>query len=326
MAKKYKDSVFKPIDLRKLRTYSIRKRKHRISLKQFVRLTKPPKGFNRWLDRLPNLLASQDFNRLINAIVKAYKNRRMIGVGLGAHIIKCGLSPIIIDLMKRGIVKAVAMHGATAIHDYEISLIGASSEDVTESLPKGKFGMAKETAQAFARAASQAVSKDIGLGRAFGNLIRADKNPYANYSILAQAAKMNLPTTIHIALGTDTVHMHPGVSGKDLGESSLYDFRLFTSVICNLNKGVWLNLGSAVILPEVFLKAFSIARNLGRRLDDFTTANLDMIQHYRGRINVTGRPTTKGINLTGHHEIMLPLLYWGILSRLPFTPLEIRKS
>lgn len=306
----------KPLNLSKLRTYSIRKRKNLVSLKQFVRLSKPPRGFVRFLDGLPRLLAGQDFNKLINAIIKAYKDNRMIGVGLGGSIIKCGLAPIIIDLMKRGIIKAIAMHGASAIHDYEISLIGASSEDVAESLPKGKFGMAKEPAQAFARAACQAVAKGTGLGRALGNLIRTDRNPYANYSILAQAAKMSLPATIHIALGTDTVHMHPEISGEDLGKSSLTDFRLLTSVICNLNKGVWLNLGSAVILPEIFLKAVSMARNLGKRLDDFTTANLDMIQHYRPRVNVTGRPTTKGINLTGHHEIMLPLLYWGIRSRL----------
>lgn len=307
-------------DLSRLHTYSIRKPKHvaslKVSIKQFARLSNPPKDFVRFLDGLPQVLAGQDLNKLINAIIRAYKSNRIIGVGLGGGIIKCGLSPIIIDLMKRGIIKAIAMHGASALHDYEISLIGKTSEDVAESLPKGKFGMAKETAQAFARAAYQAASKEIGLGKALGNLIRSDRNPYTNYSILAQAAKMNLPATVHIALGTDTVHMHPGISGEDLGRSSLTDFRIFTSVICNLNKGVWLNLGSAVMLPEVFLKAFSIARNLGKRLDDFTTANLDMIQHYRPRANVTGRPTTKGINLTGHHEIMLPLLYWGILSRL----------
>lgn len=314
--KKQKGSVFKPLNLSKLRTYSIKKRENLVSLKQSVRLSKPPRDFARFLDSLPQLLASQNLNQLINTIVRAYKSKRMIGIGLGAHIIKCGLSPIIIDLMKRGIIKAVAMHGASAIHDFEISLIGATSEDVAESLPRGKFGMAKETVQAFTRAARQAVAQGIGLGKTLGRFIVMKKNPYANYSILAQASKLNLPATIHIALGTDTVHMHPDISGEDLGKSSLTDFRLFASVISNLNKGVWLNLGSAVILPEVFLKAVSMARNLGARLDDFTTANLDMIQHYRSRINVTGRPTTKGINLTGHHEIMLPLLYWGILSRL----------
>lgn len=311
-----KKQSFTPIDLNRLRTYSIFRRKNLVSVKQFARLTDPPKGFAKFLDSLPDILAGRALNRLINAIVKAYRDGRLIGVGLGAHVIKCGLSPVIIDLMNRGIIKALALNGASAIHDYEISLIGATSEDVKESIKTGKFGMAKETAYGMARAAQYAMDNNIGLGQALGNLIREERNKFADYSILAAAAKLKIPVSVHVAIGTDTVHMHPVTSGETLGAATLFDFRLLASVIGHLNKGVWLNIGSAVILPEVFIKAVSMARNLGHRLNDFTTANLDMIQHYRPNMNVTGRPTTRGINIIGHHEIMLPLLRWGILSSL----------
>ena len=313
---KSKHSVFKPVDLTKLKTYPIRKRRNLVNIKQFARLSNPTTGFAKFLEGLPGILAGGDFKQLVSAIVQAYKGKHMVGAAIGAHVIKCGLSPVIIDLMKRGIIKAIALNGAGAIHDYEISLIGATSEDVSDAIKNGKFGMAEETADFFARAAKYAVKNCIGLGDACGELILSDKNPYSDYSIIAQAARLKIPLTIHIAIGTDTIHMHPNIDGGELGEATLADFRILTSVVCGLNKGVWLNIGSAVILPEVFLKAVSIARNLSHPLNNFTTANLDMIQHYRGRVNVTGRPTSHGINLIGHHEIMLPLLRWGILSRL----------
>ena len=306
----------KSIDLDKLKTYPIRQRRNLVNIKQFARLSPPPRGFRRFINELPDILAGRDFKQLIEAIAKAVKQGKIVGVALGAHIIKCGLSPVIIDLMKRGVIRAVAMNGAGAIHDYEISLIGATSEDVRRELPSGKFGMARETPAFFARAAQYATRDDIGLGMACGKLIRTEKNRYAKYSIMAEAERVGVPVTVHIAFGTDTIHMHPNISGATLGEATMTDFRLLASVICHLEGGVWLNIGSAVILPEVFLKAVTIAHNLGYKLKNLTTANLDMIQHYRPRTNVTDRPTERGINLTGHHEIMLPLFRWAVLASL----------
>jgi deoxyhypusine synthase len=299
-----------------IRTYSITQRKTLVDIKQFAKLPKPSRAFNQFIESFPDILGGKDFKRLIDAIVKSVRNKRLVGVGLGAHVIKCGLSLVIIDLMKKGVIKAIAMHGATAIHDYEISLIGRTSEDVATNIKTGKFGMVSETSEAFVRACRNAVSANIGLGQSLGKLIIKERNKFASASILANAYKLGIPATVHVAIGTDTVHIHPAISGADLGESSLTDFRIFANAICGLNKGVWLNIGSAVILPEVFLKAVSIARNLGHKLDSFTAANLDMIQHYRPRQNVTGRPAPIGINITGHHEIILPLLRMAVLSRL----------
>ncbi|MBI5778729.1 MAG: hypothetical protein HZA49_04675 [Planctomycetes bacterium] len=303
----------------KLKTVPISQRKTLVDVRHFARLTPPSKAFNAFVNSFPDILGGSDFKALVDSIVRAVKAKKTVGVGLGAHVIKCGLSPVIIDLMKRKVIKAIAMNGATAIHDYEISLVGRTSEDVAASIKTGQFGMVDETAQAFVRASKDAVLNDKGLGESLGHLILKDRNKYASYSILAQAAKLGIPVTVHVALGTDTIHMHPAISGAELGESSLNDFRIFTQVICGLNRGVWLNIGSAVILPEVFLKAVSLARNQGYKLDSFTTANLDMIQHYRPRQNVTGRPLSKtsvGINLTGQHEILLPLLRMAVLGRV----------
>jgi hypothetical protein len=234
---------------------------------------------------------------------------------VGAHVIKCGASPLLIDLMKRGIVNAVATNGAAAVHDYEISLIGRTSEDVAAGLPDGEFGMARETAQGMARAAERGAQGD-GLGRALGRMILKDKNRWARHSLFATAAALKIPATVHVAIGTDVVHMHPQISGAALGESSLQDFRILCSVVGDLDGGVWLNIGSAVLLPEVFLKALSAARNLGHKVEDFCSANLDMIQHYRPRQNVLLRPRGKGFAITGHHEIMLPLLRMMVLQRM----------
>jgi len=208
------------------------------------------------------------------------------------------------------------MNGAAAIHDYEVSLIGATSEDVAVSLKDGSFGMARETASAFQIASTKGTKENIGLGRALGNKIAEEKNKYNDMSLLVWGAKLNIPATVHVALGTDTIHMHPNVSGKDLGESSHIDFKILASVVSELEGGVWLNVGSAVIMPEVFLKALCIARNIGKKVENFVTVNMDMIQHYRPQTNVLKRPTQYGYAITGHHEIMLPLLRMGILSKL----------
>ena len=301
----------KPIDLKKIKTYPIRKRKNLVNLGQFGKPIEF-KDFNKFIDSLPTVLAADDLRNVIDNIVKAHNKNRQVVLALGAHVIKCGLSPFVIDLMKRGIITAVAMNGSGAIHDYEISLIGETSEDVSHSLKDGTFGMAKETAEAMQAAASV---PECGLGRSLGDKILKDKNKHKQHSILAEGARLNIPVTVHVAIGTDIIHMHPCVSGSDMGESSHIDFKKLCSVVSDLEGGVWLNVGSAVIMPEVFLKAITVARNLGRKVKNFTTVNMDMIQHYRPQTNVVKRPTTHGYSITGHHEIMLPLLRLGILSK-----------
>jgi hypothetical protein len=302
----------KPIDLTKIKTYSIKKRKNLVNIGQFGKPVEF-KNFNKFIDSLPNILAANDLRNVIDNIARAHNKGRQVVLALGAHVIKCGLSPIVIDLMKRGIVTAVAMNGSGAIHDYEISLIGETSEDVSHSLKDGTFGMAKETAEAIQAAASVPES---GLGKALGDKIIKDKNKHKRHSILAEGARLNIPVTVHVAIGTDIIHMHPCVSGGDMGESSHVDFKKLCSVVSELEGGVWLNIGSAVIMPEVFLKAITVARNLGKKIKNFTTVNMDMIQHYRPITNVVKRPTAHGYSITGHHEIMLPLLRLGILSKL----------
>lgn len=307
---------YKPIDLSKLKTYSIKDRKNLVSVRQFATLAPPIKGFGKFINSLPKVLAATSFNKVVEAIVKARKRDRPVVMALGGHVVKCGLSPVIVDLMERGIVTALAMNSAAAIHDYEISLIGETSEDVSCSIKDGSFGMVKETAEAFRVASALGVSDNIGLGRALGNKILHDKNKFKQFSLLANGAKLNIPTTVHVAIGADTIDMHPNVSGKDRGESSLIDFKILTSVVANLEGGVWINMGSAVIMPEVFLKAITIARNLGNKVENFVTVNMDMIQHYRTQTNVIKRPTSLGYAITGHHELMLPLLRMAILSAM----------
>jgi hypothetical protein len=311
----------RPINLSGIRSSSIRKRKNLVKLKQFARVTEQ-ENFDTFIDSLPKLLSGNYLREVIDAIVKAVHHRDHVVLAIGAHVIKCGLAPLLIDLMKRDIITAVAMNSAAAIHDYEISLIGETSEDVAQSLTDGSFGMATETVDAFQRAAFRGSSREgggtdeTGLGRELGNIIIEDKNRHKQFSILATASSLNIPSTVHTAIGTDTIHMHPNVSSAYLGKSSHVDFRILCSVVTELEGGVWLNVGSAVIMPEVFLKALTVARNLGWNVDDFTTVNMDMVQHYRPLTNVVKRPGKKGYSLTGHHEIMVPLLRAGILSKL----------
>jgi hypothetical protein len=309
-------NFFKPLDLSSIKTYSIKERKNLSNINLFAKPVLPADGIHAFFESLPDVLASAHLRKVIDAIVLAYRNKHPVVMALGAHVIKCGLSPLIIDLMNRRLITALAMNGAAAIHDYEVSLIGATSEDVASSLIDGSFGMAKETAGAFQAASSQGMKEGRGLGRALGDKIIDEKNRYNDLSLLACAAKLNIPTTVHVALGTDTIHMHPNVSGRDLGESSHIDFKILASVVSKLEGGVWLNVGSAVIMPEVFLKALCIARNVGHKVENFVTVNMDMIQHYRPQTNVVKRPTQLGYAITGHHEIMLPLLRIGILSKL----------
>ncbi len=301
-----------PIDLKRLRTYPLARRKNLVHRREFATLADGPAAAD-LLNSLPDIYAGRDLRALIHDVVRAHRARKEVVWAVGGHVVKVGCGPVLVDLIDRGVVTAVACAGAAAIHDYEISLIGETSEDVAESLRDGSFGMARETAGAFAAAAREG-ARGPGLGRALGEM--ALRNRHRKLSVLAACARRGIPSTVHLSIGADITHMHPGVSGSDLGESTLADFRLLCGVVARLEGGGWMNVGSAVMMPEVFLKAVSVARNLGRRLRSFTGANLDMIQHYRPRANVLARPRGKAISITGHHEILLPLLRAGVVAEL----------
>ena len=304
---------------RRLRTYSLRSRISKVHLDDFAKPWTPGCSFLDFLDRLPAILAVPEFNAVVDAVVKARRSGRLVVVGIGAHVIKVGLSPVLIDLMERGIVGAIAMNGAGIIHDFELAFAGHTSEDVAAGIGKGAFGMARETGEMLNRAIRLGVRKGWGIGRSVGEMIERKRLPHRGCSLLATAARFRVPATVHVAIGTDIIHMHPAMDGAATGEATLTDFRLLTDVVCRLDRGVYLNIGSAVILPEVFLKALTLARNRGRRVERLTTVNMDFIQHYRPVTNVVRRPTQntgRGITLTGHHEIMVPLLAAAVLERL----------
>jgi deoxyhypusine synthase len=273
----------------------------------------------RFLDTLPDILAARTLKAVINDIVRANRAGRPVIVGMGAHPIKVGLNPILIDLMKRGVISCLAMNGAGIIHDLELALVGKTSEEVDAGIDDGSFGMARDTAELLNHAIADGAKRDIGLGQAVGELIARGTFPYKKMSLLATASRLDIPTTVHVAIGTDIIHMHPSADGAAIGATSLEDFKRLTAVVAQLDRGVYLNLGSAVLLPEVFLKAVTIARNLGHRVVNFTTVNMDFTQHYRPVTNVVRRPTQaggRGYTLTGHHEIMFPLLAAGVIEAL----------
>jgi len=308
------------LDSSKLKTSSILKTRRKVNIKAFARpISKQAKFSEFWEHCLPKILAGKDIQTLALKIVQAHRSQKIVILGMGAHPIKVGLSPLIIELMKKGIINAIAGNGALAIHDFEIALAGQTSEEVEKGLEDGSFGVTKETADAFKKCAETCAKKEIGFGQALGELILSENLPYQKLSLFANAVKLGIPATVHIAIGTDIVHIHPRLNGAGLGRGSLLDFRIFARSVSNLEKGVYINLGSAVIMPEVFLKALSLVRNLGYRVENFTTANLDFITHYRARVNVLERPTKKAgtaINLIGHHELVFPLLFAGVLNQL----------
>ncbi|HZE98906.1 MAG TPA: hypothetical protein VE981_17995 [Planctomycetota bacterium] len=301
-----------PLDLRGLKTYSIARRRNLVNLRDFGVLADGAKAAD-LINSFPSIYAGRDLRVLINDIVRAHKKKKTVAVAMGGHVIKVGCGPVLADLVERGVITAIAMNGAAAIHDFELSLIGETSEDVAETLQDGSFGMARETAEAFAEAALVGATGS-GLGRAISE--RALRNKHRKFSLLAACARNDVPVTVHLSVGADITHMHPQVSGRDLGESTYIDFRILAGVVSRLDGGVWMNIGSAVMMPEVFLKAVSVARNLGHVLKEFTTVNLDMIQHYRPRANVLARPKGRAIAITGHHEILLPLLRAGVVAAL----------
>ncbi len=310
----------KPLDLTRLTTYRLTDRANLVDLSRCAGIPIPDDGVAAFLDSFPDFLGARDLRTVSREIVAARARDAHVAWGIGAHVLKVGLGPLLIDLMERGAVTALAMHGAGAVHDLELAAIGQTSEDVASAIRDGSFGMSRDTADLFAAAARAGARKGVGLARGLANVIEQRRLPHRGMSVLAAARRLRIPATVHVAVGTDIVHMHPQVPGSALGAATMEDFRLVTRVVASLERGVWLNVGSAVILPEVFLKSVAIARNLGHRLDDFLAVNLDMIQHYRPRANVTGRPAPRGINLTGHHEILLPLLRMMILRDGPAGP------
>ncbi|HTF34771.1 MAG TPA: hypothetical protein VK714_13865 [Myxococcota bacterium] len=305
-----------PIDRGQLRTVPARRRPSKVrTLDEAVPHSRGA-SFVQFLDHLPALLGAADLRAAIEAAVRARTDKRTLLWGLGAHVIKVGLAPIVVDLLERGFVSGLCLNGAGCVHDLELALMGRTSEDVAAALDDGSFGMAKETAELLNGAIAKGASEGLGMGAAVGREILKGRYPHKRRSILATAARLGVPVTVHVAIGTDIHHMHPSADGAALGVTSYRDFETLAGLVATLEGGVFFNVGSAVILPEVFLKALALARNLGHPVRRITTVNLDFIRHYRPAVNVVERPTRlggRGISLIGHHEIMLPLLAAGIV-------------
>ena len=303
-------------DLSAVQTYPLKSRPSKVRLEDFARAVAPGASVGNLLDSLPNVLAAADLRAVVGAIVAARREEAGVVWGIGAHVLKTGLGPILIDLMQRGFVSAIATSGAAIIHDFEIALAGATSEDVEASLGPGRFGMAEETGRLLNGAIADGVARGHGLGQSVAAFLAERQTPFARASVLAAAHRLGIPVTVHVAIGTDIIHMHPAASGAALGEGSLRDFRYFVSNLARLERGVYLNCGSAVVLPEVFLKAVALVRNRGIRLAALTTVNLDFVRQYRPETNVVRRPTAgsgRGYSIVGHHEIMIPLLAAAII-------------
>jgi hypothetical protein len=302
---------YEEFDLTAVKTYPLKSRKSKISASDFARPLDRGATLGQFLESLPNVLAAADLRAVVNAIVAAKRRGGGVVWGLGAHVIKTGLGPVLTDLMQRGFVSAVAINGAAMIHDFEIALAGATSEDVDDALGPGQFGMADETGRLLNGAINDGAGAGLGMGQAVSRYLHRRQPQFARSSVLAEAARLEIPVTVHVAIGTDIIHMHPAASGSAIGEASLRDFRYLVANVARLEQGVYLNCGSAVVLPEVFLKAVALARNRQMPLAGLTTVNLDFIRSYRPETNVVKRPTAgsgHGYSLVGHHEIMIPLL------------------
>jgi hypothetical protein len=304
---------YPPLDFSRLVTSSVADKRHLVEAGRFARAADPASAAPDVLDTMPDVLAVRTLRRLAARIVAARRDDKVVILGYGGHVVKTGLAPLLIDLMERGYVHALATNGSGALHDFELAAVGHSSEDVGPGLADGSWGMVAETAAALNDGARRAAEGGLGLGEALGRQILDRKLPHAGHSLLAAAARLGLPATVHVAIGTDTVHMHANADGAAIGAASMEDFRKLAAVVARLSGGVYLNVGSAVVLPEVFVKALNIARNLGHEVEGFATANLDMLRHYRPRVNVLDRPGGEALELTGHHELNVPLLRWAIL-------------
>ena len=306
-------------DLSGIHTYPLKSRASKSRVEDFARPASGSESVAALVDSMPNILAAADFKAIVAAIARAVRTDAGVVWGLGAHVVKTGVGPVIIDLMERGCVSAIATNGAAVIHDFEVALVGATSEDVDEALGPGRFGMADETGRLLNGAIVDGVARGQGIGQAVTAYLHAKQPQCARSSILAAAGRLGIPVTVHVAIGTDIIHMHPAASGAALGEGSLRDFRYFTSNVARLEHGVYLNCGSAVVLPEVFLKAVALARNRGIALANLTTVNLDFVRLYRPQTNVVTRPTAgsgHGYSLVGHHEIMIPLLAAAVTAEM----------
>jgi hypothetical protein len=302
---------FREIDLSRVRTHPLGSRTSKVDAQALGRPVGSGASVAELLASLPDLLAARELREAARELARRRRSGGSIVLGMGAHPIKVGLSPLIVDLLERGVFAAVAMNGACIVHDFELALAGRTSEEVAEQLADGSFGMSEETGRFLNEAAGEGVAAGIGLGDAVGRKILAAVLPHASLSILAAGARLGIPITVHVALGTDIIHMHPSADGAAIGETSLRDFRILAECVTTLEGGAFVNLGSAVILPEVFLKALSLARNVGRTVADVFTLDMDFNRQYRPLTNVVSRPTLqggRGIHLTGHHEIMFPLL------------------
>ncbi len=308
---------FPPLDFAAIQTYPVAERTNKVALNAFAKPHVAGGSFRAFLEGLPSFLAVEDLRRTVEAMAAAVRTKRPVILMMGAHSIKVGLNPIFVDSMKRGLINAIAFNGAGAIHDFELCYQGETSEDVQRGLNDGSFGMADETGRLMNAALAKGVAQGLGAGRALG--LATEGFPNRQLSLLATAADLDIPVTVHIAVGTDIIHQHPTTSGADLGEASYRDFQTFAAVVAQLEGGVVLNVGSAVIMPEVFLKALTIARNLGSTVQRFTTATFDMTRHYRPSENVQRRPTAMGGHgyyIVGHHELNIPLLFAAVSEEL----------
>jgi hypothetical protein len=312
----------RPLNFEGLRTVSLHERGGKVKTADFARIYQKGTGISGLLDSLPRILAGDSFRQVVDAVASARARGRAIIWGLGGHVVKCGLAPVLIDLMESGCATAFSLNGAAAIHDFEIALAGHTSEDVEAVLPDGRFGSAEETGRQMNRAIAGGDREELGLGESLGRWLETTADPrFAPCSLLHQAYRHSTPVTVHVAMGTDTPHTHPAADPAAIGSAGHRDFRLLCSYIAGLHDGgIYLNVGSAVVLPEVFLKAVSAVRNLGHPLAGFTTVNFDFLQHYRPRVNVVERPHAgaggAGYAITGHHEIMLPLLAAALIESL----------
>ena len=308
------------ININKVRTYSLKARKSKVKAGDFGQVPRRKRSFRGFYNALPNILKAKDIRAVVDAVVGAHKKKKAVIFMAGAHVIKCGLNPVLIELIRKKIITCISLNGAGIIHDFEIAFGGKTSEDVGEGLRDGRFGMGKETADFINNAVKEAVREGLGLGAAVACKISISKLRYKSLSILYHAYKNKIPVCVHVAIGTDIIHQHPSFDASLTGEGSLRDFHLLVENVCQLHSGgVVLNFGSAVILPEVFLKALNLSRNLRNKVKDFTTANFDMVYHYRPLQNVVSRPVQaggSGYYIIGHHEIMLPLLAQAIIEKI----------
>jgi hypothetical protein len=301
-------------------------RKNLVHVDEFAEVLEPVDGFSTWFRSLPDIYGGKNLKRVVDVIVAARKNDRQVGVALGAHVLKVGLSPLVIDLMQRGFITHVATNGAGVIHDWEIAHQGQTSEDVAANLPDGRFGFWRETFDALNGAALRAQKENAGYGATLGKMVLEDDLPHKQMCVYAEACRLQIPATVHVAFGCDIVHMDPALDAAALGQATMHDFWCLADTVGKLDRGVWLNIGSAVIMPEVFLKVVSIARNRGQLGEDFVTCNFDMMHQYRAATNVVNRPPREGLSIICQHEILLPILHQALLCTATEAGLSIDRK